>query len=80
LAEREEYEKAIDHYLKGAEVRPAYFSCHYGLADCYFRLQQYDKAKEYLLLLLDGLPENGNDRESSLREKASELLKKLPES
>lgn len=78
--ERKEYEKAIGHYLKGAELRPVYFSCQYGLADCYFHLQQYDKAREYLLLLLDGLPENGNDRENSLREKASELLKKLPES
>jgi len=76
--EEKEYEKAVANYLKGTKLRDFYFSCYYGLAESYFHLKQYEKAKEYVLLVLKGVPRNGSVRESKLREKASSLLEKIP--
>ncbi len=76
--EEEDYERAVAHYLKGDRLRGSYFSCHYGLADSYFHLEQYEKAKEYLFLVLNGLPKNGSVEQNELREKASALLNKIP--
>ncbi len=79
--EREErkYRRAIAHYLRGTELRDAYYSCYYGLADCHYQLKEYDKAKHYILLILHGLSEAGSDQEKALREKASSLLEKMTE-
>jgi len=75
--EEKDYEAAVEAYLQGSKLRDAYFSCYYGLADSYFHLKQHEKAKEYLLLVLKGVPRNGSAQENQLREKASSLLKKL---
>jgi len=78
FSEQKDYEKAAVSYLKGTKLRDGYFSCYYGLAECYFQLQQYDKAMEYLVLILNGLSQSGNAEENKLREKAAALLAKIP--
>ncbi len=76
-SEEKDYEKAVASYLRGSKLRDAYLSCYYGLADSYFHLQQYEKAKEYLLLVLKGLPISGSAEQNKLREKSSALLKRI---
>ncbi len=77
-SQQKDYEKAIASYLQGSKLRQAYLSCYYGLADSYFHLQQYEKAREYLLLVLKGLPPIGSAEENKLRGKAFTLLKRIP--
>jgi len=76
--EQKDYQKAIVSYGEATKLRQHYFSCYYGLAESYFHLEKYDEARNYLRLVLDGLPERGNAEENELRDKASELLKKIP--
>jgi hypothetical protein len=47
------------------------------LAESYFHLKRYEKAKECLALVLKGLPQGGGPEENELREKAFALLKAL---
>lgn len=77
-SEQEDYEKAIASYLQGSKLRQAYLSCYYGLADSHFHLQQYQKAREYLLLVLKDLPRIGSAEQNKLREKSFALLKRIP--
>jgi tetratricopeptide (TPR) repeat protein len=76
-SEERDYERAVAHYLQGSKLRKAYLSCYYGLAESYFHLKRYEKAKECLALVLKGLPQGGGPEENQLREKAFALLKAL---
>jgi tetratricopeptide (TPR) repeat protein len=73
-----DYEGAIVNYGEATKLRENSFSCYYGLAESYFHLEKYEEARNYLQRVLDGLPVRGNAEENELREKALELLKKIP--
>ncbi|MCK4407486.1 MAG: tetratricopeptide repeat protein, partial [Bacteroidales bacterium] len=54
----EEYEKAINSYLKALELQPTGFHINMFIGRCYRKLNKLRKAKEYLLIALKDSPYN----------------------
>ena len=61
--DNEKYRQAISYYRKTLQVAPQtrfLFSCHFGLAQCYLKLQQYSQAAQSLERLKNSLGSRPN--------------------
>lgn len=72
-----DYRMAAANYEKAVSIADNYWSAYYGLGEALFYLEQYSEAKKHLDYVLNAIPEKGTTEENELREKATELLKKM---
>jgi len=75
--EQKDYRTAAANYEKAVSIANSYWSAYYGLGEAFFYLRQYADARKHLHHVLSALPEKGTAEENELREKATELLKKM---
>ncbi|MDP2898165.1 MAG: tetratricopeptide repeat protein [bacterium] len=75
--EQNDYRTAAANYKKAVSIANSYWSAYYGLGEACFHLKQYADARKHLHHVLSALPEKGTAEENELREKATELLKKM---
>lgn len=75
--EEKDYRTAATNYQKAVSIADSYWSAYYGLAEAFFHLEQYADAKKHLQYVLSALPEKGTTEQNELREKTTELLRKM---
>lgn len=85
--EKQEYQKALEYYLEGLKdknlksVLTYYIALEEGIADCYFNMEQYQQAVEYMNIALASVMLTGINKEQheAMKIKLNQMKAKLIE-